>query len=225
VQEIDERNLPPNISKLILVQTGTETAPNISLNLHKHTGRGELHAVAVFGIILQIGVLAYSGFATYHPRLQFPKGENLVQSYAFPVTAVGTLVLVTGMLICSHVVERSTEEKRYQAKDGVPARILCLQKASTFNDQTFDSFAIFAKGERSIIITSQRDDRKTSDHNEKTENEDQTTESPEFSEKPPISSEILAVLAPYPASSDLSPNLLGCGACIGLLLLHSWVQH
>jgi len=131
-------------------------APNVSLNSHNDFWRGELRVIAVFGIILQLGVLAYSGFATYYPTWRFEKNGNRVARYAYPCTAVGTLLLVAGMLVCGHVVESSTKEERYQVKGGRKARLVWLQQPKTVNDQVFDSFAVFAEHDRSIIITSRR---------------------------------------------------------------------
>jgi ankyrin repeat protein len=100
--------------------------------------------VAAIGTLLQLGVLLYSGLATYYPKLMFLKDGAPVANYAFPCTAAGTLLLVGGLLICSHVVESSTEEDRYIVKPGFQARTLWLQKAATVNDQFFDSAAIFS---------------------------------------------------------------------------------
>ncbi|KAF6801170.1 ankyrin repeat protein [Colletotrichum sojae] len=60
----------------IVIRNVTPDAPNISLNCHRSSGRAELRVVAVFATILQIGVLVYSGFATYHPALSFKKDDN-----------------------------------------------------------------------------------------------------------------------------------------------------
>jgi len=121
--------------------------------------RGELYLVAIIGIILQLGVLIYSGFATYYPTLKFPKDGHRVARYAFPCTAVGTLILVLGMLFCAHVVESSTKEARYQAGEEKSARLVWLQQTKTVNDQVFNSYAIFAENNRAFITTSTRKDK------------------------------------------------------------------
>ena len=110
----------------------------------------------MIGTLLQLGVLTYSGFAAYYPTLMLPKNEVPIVGYAFPCNAIGTLILVTGMLICSHVVESSTEEKRYGTKQGRVARMVWLQKTQIVSDQSFGSFAIFPKMARTLITTSQR---------------------------------------------------------------------
>jgi len=140
-------------SNIIITRNKTVDAPNITLNSHDQFERGELYLVAIIGIILQLGVLIYSGFATYYSTLKFPKDGHRVARYAFPCTAVGTLILVLGMLFCAHVVESSTKEARYQAGEGKSARLVWLQQTKTVNDQVFNSYAIFAENDRTFITT------------------------------------------------------------------------
>ncbi|CAM1508997.1 Fc.00g027360.m01.CDS01 [Cosmosporella sp. VM-42] len=154
----EENTTDSSPSDIIIIRNNSEAAPNISLNCHNQIWRGELRVAAVFGSILQLGVLIYSGFATYYPTLKFSKGRSPVARYAFPCTAVGTCVLVAGMLVCGHVVESSTDEKRYEPSKGYRARLVWLQQKKTVSDQDFDSFAIFAKGDRNFITTSRRVD-------------------------------------------------------------------
>ncbi|KLU85217.1 hypothetical protein MAPG_04247 [Magnaporthiopsis poae ATCC 64411] len=142
--------------EVVIIRNKSAAAPNISLNSHNQSGRGELRAVAVVATILQLGVLTYSGFATYHPTLTFQKDGKPIDGYAFPCTAIGTMLLVAGMLACGHVVESSTQEKRYRAREGHRARLIWLQQTKTVSDQIFDSFAIYAKDDRTVITTSSR---------------------------------------------------------------------
>jgi len=178
-----------------------ESAPNISLNLHGGSKIGELYTAAVWGIVLQFGMLVFCGFSVYHPKFnqRFPKNGRPVQAYAFPIMALGTIILMIGMLICSAVVEQSTVEKEYvlarpeeQQDQSQPAgsdppdhpddsadeqsrkfRVLWLQKSHVVSDQSFDSFAMFAKydaGPRNWIRTSRRveNDDQRQDDNERT---------------------------------------------------------
>ena len=131
-------------------------APNISLNSHNQFWRGELRTAAILGTILQLGVLIYSAFTTYYHTLRFKNDGQLIQNYAFSCTAVGTLILIAGMLFCGHVVESSTDEERFQPTIGTRARLVWLQKPETVSDQVFDSFAIFPKDDRVFITTSSR---------------------------------------------------------------------
>ncbi|KAH9206686.1 hypothetical protein DL95DRAFT_450718 [Leptodontidium sp. 2 PMI_412] len=98
-------------ASVIVVRNTVAQAPNLTLNAYNQFGRGELYVVAVCGIVIQFGVLIYSGFATYYPTLMFLKAGKPVADYAFPCTATGILLLVTGMLICSHVIENSSGDR------------------------------------------------------------------------------------------------------------------
>ncbi|CAI6082660.1 unnamed protein product, partial [Clonostachys chloroleuca] len=70
--------------------------------------------------------------------------------------AIGTIVLVLGMMVCSHVVESKTIQKKYTTRNGLKATMAWLQQGKTVNDQSFDSYAvIFTKGENTIV-TSER---------------------------------------------------------------------
>ncbi|RYP43916.1 hypothetical protein DL768_009575 [Monosporascus sp. mg162] len=125
--------------------------------VHKYLeeyGRGDLYMVALLGIVLQLGVLVYSGFATYY--LVLPKDGNPMAGYAFPCTASGTLLLVAGMLLCAHVVEASTLETRYRPGPGKEARVIWLQKSGIVNDQAFEPFVIFPQNAQAFVITSHR---------------------------------------------------------------------
>jgi hypothetical protein len=108
---------------------------------------------------LQAGVLVFSGFAAYHPGLK-KKLEAPKANVGFPLQAVGTILLVLGMMLCSLVIERSTEEKRWvtegecASRHGV--RILWLQKGNVVSDQSFESYLLMAREERQEILTSQR---------------------------------------------------------------------
>ncbi|KAF8415536.1 hypothetical protein EV426DRAFT_541681, partial [Tirmania nivea] len=149
-----------------------KSAPNISLNLHGGSNLRDLLFVAVFGIVLQSGVLVFSGFSVYHPQfcLQFLKDGKLIRPYAYPVMACGTILLTVGLMICSAIVEYSTQEKEFITKrENVtePAecmlngQILWLQRSHVVNDQAFNASVIFRapRGpENSLnrILTSQR---------------------------------------------------------------------
>jgi hypothetical protein len=66
---------------------------------------------------------------------------------------------MVGMLICSAVVEHSTEETEYlRQPEGSNARLLWLQKSHTVSDQAFDSFVLFgpSSSRRNRILTSRR---------------------------------------------------------------------
>ncbi|KAK3346333.1 hypothetical protein B0T25DRAFT_461123, partial [Lasiosphaeria hispida] len=139
---------------IIIIRNTNNCAPNLTLNIHNQVGRGELYMVAILGIVLQFGVLVYCGLTTSYLRL--PKDGNPVDDYAFPCTASGTLLMVSGMLLCAHVVENSTEEKRYRPRFGRRARVVWLQRSGTVNDQDFKPFAIFPQDAQALVTTSHR---------------------------------------------------------------------
>ena len=161
-------------------------APNISLNIHSGSRTGELYAAALCGIILQFGMLVFCGFSVYHPRFSqgFPKNDQKIRPYAFPAMATGTIILAIGMVICSFVVEDSTEEKVYfvpettgtstgngehpRPQRDLKVRILWLQKSHVVSDQKFDSHVIFGPNKSGPrggtgILTSRRDAKTESD--------------------------------------------------------------
>ncbi|KAK4144085.1 ankyrin repeat-containing domain protein [Dichotomopilus funicola] len=144
---------------VVVIRNLDVPAPSLTLNVRSRVSRGELYLVALFGTLLQLGVLVFSGFTAYHPTLNsnWLKDGKAVADYAFPCNAIGTLLLVTGVLICSHVVEGATLERRYRPV-GDEARVVWLQQSGTVNDQTFESFAIFPRQPQTIITTSQRKD-------------------------------------------------------------------
>ncbi|KAF4456663.1 ankyrin repeat protein [Fusarium austroafricanum] len=115
--------------------------PNISLNVHVQK-REEVRIAAVLGTILQLGVLVYSGFATYYYTMRFSKepGEP-VASYAFP-----------------YVVEKRTEEVTQSTIEGYEAYTIWVQKQATVGDQVFRSFGIFSNTSKTEITTSRRHD-------------------------------------------------------------------
>lgn len=157
---------PSNNPKIVVIRNTGEketksSAPNLTLNVNNRIDKEELYIIAVLGIILQTGVLIFSAFITYHPVLRFSwlKDGKIIADYAFPCDAAGTLLLVAGMLLCSHVVESSTLENRYRPK-GREARVIWLQKSGTVSDQTFDSFAVFPKETLKTLTTSRRNESK-----------------------------------------------------------------
>ncbi|KAF2187551.1 hypothetical protein K469DRAFT_628363, partial [Zopfia rhizophila CBS 207.26] len=158
-----------NRPSVVIIRNTDADTPNLTLNVHNQVGSGELYMVAVCGLVLQLSVLVYSGFATYQPTSMLLKDGNPIANYAFPCTAAGTLLLVAGMLICSHVVEGSTSETRYRPAAGKEARVVWLQKSGTVNDQAFESFAIFSNDAQALVTTSQRKEPDSSENRPGTE--------------------------------------------------------
>jgi len=134
-------------------------APNISLNLNSKRSTWELYLAASLGILVQLAVLVVTGLGTYSPHWKVTKGELPAKCYAYPLTMVGTLVLVTGMFTCASVVEQTTDEDEWVISmpgKKLDARILWLQRSRTVNDQFFDSYAVINKDSCQGILTSRR---------------------------------------------------------------------
>ncbi|EAQ91998.1 hypothetical protein CHGG_00233 [Chaetomium globosum CBS 148.51] len=154
---------PPSKKRLVAVIRNTDVStPNLTLNIHSQISRRELYAIALFGVILQLGILVYFGIAAELPALKYAllKDDNVVARYALPCAVIGTVLLVASMLICAHVVESSTLETSYRPVEGVEARVVWLQRSGTVNDQAFDSFAIFPAQSQAVITTSRRAPRR-----------------------------------------------------------------
>ncbi|POS73511.1 hypothetical protein DHEL01_v208097 [Diaporthe helianthi] len=145
------------VTSVTIVCNDTSPSPNISLNSHNNFGRLEIRFGAVIGSVLQLGVLVYGGFATYYPSLQFYKNDSPVADYAFPCTAIGTIILVVGMLLCAHVVDFSTKETRYTPAKEQETRLVWLQQTKTVNDQHFTSHAVWAPKHRQFVTVSSRE--------------------------------------------------------------------
>jgi hypothetical protein len=136
-----------------------------------------LLATAAAGILLQSGVLVFSGFVAYNSRFGNRVGGP-PSPYAYPVLLAGTITLAIGMWLSAIVIGESTEEFEWEVKSepdddldkpekgtstsnpGTVAetafRVFWLQKGISDNDQSFDSFMLMAKGEKKTILTSCR---------------------------------------------------------------------
>lgn len=142
--------------EMVIMRNTKADAPNITFNRPKNVGRRELYLVATFGIVLQLGVLLFFGLITYYPTLSYQKDGKTVVAYACPLAVIGTIVLVLGMLLCSHVVDSTTREDRYEAARGKTAQMVWLQQETTVSDQLFSSVALFPPQTSKVVTTSSR---------------------------------------------------------------------
>ncbi|TGZ80114.1 hypothetical protein EX30DRAFT_320407, partial [Ascodesmis nigricans] len=132
------------------------SAPNISVNLVKRNSL-ELRYFAALGILVQLGVIFFSAYATYDRPFSNRIGRNENHGYGFPINAIGTVVLALGMIICAFVVESSTRETRWELVDEKTHgkfMLLWLQRGENVNDQVFDSYVIFGSGKRNMVLSS-----------------------------------------------------------------------
>ncbi|TQV91901.1 ankyrin repeat protein [Cordyceps javanica] len=148
----------PTTSKIVIIRDEDDAAPNVSLNCHNRHSRYEIILVAVFGVLVQVAVLIYCGFATRSSSLRsnLLKDGKPVKNYAFPLTVSGTIVLTIGVFICGIVVERSTNESYYKPNHDYDAYVVWLQKDSKISDQEFKPCAIYPTSRRTVITTSRR---------------------------------------------------------------------
>ncbi|KAF8253802.1 hypothetical protein K440DRAFT_575724, partial [Wilcoxina mikolae CBS 423.85] len=155
-EEQGGKHLEPDTSSTATSEE-PESAPNVSLNLHGGSNIEELYFAAACGILLQFGVLTFSGLSVYYPQWneRFRKNGEPVRTYAFVLFALGTIILVWGVIMCSMVIERSTEETRWVAGQSY-SRCIWLQKSHVCSDQTFNSFILSPREESSQILTSRR---------------------------------------------------------------------
>jgi hypothetical protein len=139
----------------------TVSAPNISLNVGgQRTSNTELWAVALIGIILQLGVIVFAGVGSISSAWGdiFRKDSTKVVPSAFPLMVVGTITLTLGMCLCAYIIDASTIEEAWEMNPN--ARLAWLQKGwirllrlqrlrawqwlgGKVNDQQFDSFIIY----------------------------------------------------------------------------------
>ena len=100
-------------------------------------------------------MIVFYGYAAYNLQLDHTIGYEKSLAYGYPLAAIGTVVLVAGM-ICSFVVEASIRGTLWRAK-GRRFRIMWLQQGASVNDQDIDSYAIFAEGEHDSVMKSYLD--------------------------------------------------------------------
>ncbi|RSL74612.1 hypothetical protein CEP53_000178 [Fusarium sp. AF-6] len=144
------------VQEITIIRDREADAPCISLNRHAQLERREVHVTAVFGTILQLAVVIYFGLITYKWPSNFQKDGDVVDSYAFPLAASGTALLVMGILLCAHVVESSTDEKYWAPTLRRKAFIIWLQQNNSVSDQLFESYAIYTGREHERIVSSRR---------------------------------------------------------------------
>ncbi|KAF8426089.1 hypothetical protein EV426DRAFT_43350 [Tirmania nivea] len=119
--------------------------PNLALNLGGHiVSISELYAVAIIGTVLQLGVILFPGLTRLYLKDTLMKDGKQPQKYALPCMATGTVALVIGMILCSHLVQRSTDEQTWEFKkiNGYRVEVVWLQKGRVVNDQQFGSYFI-----------------------------------------------------------------------------------
>jgi hypothetical protein len=95
--------------KEIIQSLGYSKNPNLMLNigLRRHP-QWLLVSIAVFGTLLQASMLGFAGWVTFIKKLR--KENAMPPLWALSMTAIGTFLLCVGMFMCSHLIDRSTNE-------------------------------------------------------------------------------------------------------------------
>ncbi|KAL7269575.1 hypothetical protein RUND412_007753 [Rhizina undulata] len=123
----------------------TPHPPNISLNAHGEAiSTLESTVWAGIGICLQMGLLIFGGIMTFQQNSDviFSGGSStLVPLWSFYVTTVGTMILSIGLLLCSFLIDRSTDEVRCMMEKEL--QVAWFQKAHKAGGENVDSYAIF----------------------------------------------------------------------------------
>lgn len=121
----------------------TTFAPNLSLNIGiKMQPSPVFYLIALLGLILQVGVLVFAGFATYY--LKWSNDDKPPDSYACPLVIIGTVLVCGGMFHCASLVGRSTQEDVWirQKDDTDKSSMYWIQPGGqVIGDQTFDAFS------------------------------------------------------------------------------------
>ncbi|KAF2279078.1 uncharacterized protein EI97DRAFT_371595, partial [Westerdykella ornata] len=134
----------------------TSQSPNIALNIEGSTSPPlELWCFAAVGILLQSTALIVPALATYY--WSWPKGSSSIQGYAYPCFLAGSLAVILGTMLCSHVIEEVTQEITFEPRQDSSehiASIMRLQKSFVGSDQTFPPFLIFNEADNNRIRTS-----------------------------------------------------------------------
>ncbi|KAM6479258.1 hypothetical protein HDV62DRAFT_399421 [Trichoderma sp. SZMC 28011] len=128
-------------------------SPNLSLNVGiKRKPPAIFWAVAMIGMVLQVGVLVFAALVTYYFRWE--KDGSRPESYACPLTITGTLLLCSGIFLCAFLVGESTKEQIFRRnqdkRDQHSSRetLYWVQPGGqVLGDQVFDAFCCSDRSE------------------------------------------------------------------------------
>lgn len=138
-------------------------APIITLNVQGSVAsRAEMWNFAILGTVLQAFVLGISALSVYSWKWKI-SGNSLLQygHYGFPCFSVGTIAVIVGLVLCSHIIEGTTTEQTWQPihEEGTSYQVVKLQKCCTVSEQQFDSYAIFNSASDPLIRVSRLNNR------------------------------------------------------------------
>ena len=127
-------------------------APNLSLNVGiKRKPKAVFWAVAIAGVILQVGVMVFAVVVTYH--LQWEMEGESADGYACPLAIIGTALVCAGIFYCAYLVGESTKERVFrrmpngkgmrsegESRPTQPSIYWVQPGDQVLGDQTFDPF-------------------------------------------------------------------------------------
>ncbi|KAL7789097.1 hypothetical protein V8C37DRAFT_418073 [Trichoderma ceciliae] len=157
----EEWSGPPDDSEST---TDTVFAPNLSLNVGiKRNPPGVFWAVAVVGMALQASVLDFAVVVTYY--LRWEKGGNRPESYACPLTIVGTLLECSGIFFAHFWNQGDRDKQSTRENQSKHSSIYWVQPGGqVLGDQVFDPFCCSDHGKPlQQYITSWKNQSKTSE--------------------------------------------------------------
>lgn len=127
-----------------------KVAPNLALNLRRRPSLLYLLICTAFAIVVQVAQLVYVFYAPPASSSHSFINHRLVY-------VLSVCIQSFGMVFCSTMIERSSDEKYYKPEDSnATLSLLWLQRAASVNDQVFESYAIFGRDGRDHMATSRR---------------------------------------------------------------------
>ncbi|KAK6538521.1 hypothetical protein TWF694_010101 [Orbilia ellipsospora] len=135
--------------------------PNLSLNIGIRSFPQWLHwLIAIFGFLLQSSFFGYATWASYYAPELWENGKP-PQKWAFPLATIGTGLLVIGMGLCAMLIERRTDERKFENSATSGTMMFWLQPGGqSVGDQIFNAFAYWEP--KSKYVTSWRVEGDTS---------------------------------------------------------------
>jgi hypothetical protein len=132
--------------------------PNLSLNLTGiHLTRRELWTWAVVGICSQCCALVLPAIATYYWK--WSNGNLPVSSYGYPCFLLDTSLMLSGVALCSYIIENSTTETELSASNldtTQPHRVFGIQRGIRVGDQHYGTYMFVYPSKILVYRTSRR---------------------------------------------------------------------
>lgn len=201
------------------LDTGFLGPPNLQLNIpssvvsHKRQAT-ELVIATIIALALQSALLIFAAITSLDEgtRSVVPSHH---EPWGFPCYFCGSVLLFSGMLICSIAIEKSTVEYLWQFQPDPCNRVLVfwLQTSQRVNDQSFNPWVIHGGFKQYILTSSRREDVKKSQSYSSDENSDSADTNSDSAETETIKMRFHRLLEKvFPPSL---PTLTVIGAFIG----------